>query len=77
MNHPVVSAEEMQADLLKFGIRGTKEELINNLRWIKNNKPDAVGSTTRRSSVLPFEPYDYPELSEGKEATYDLSLIHI
>lgn len=73
VNHPVISQEEMQADLLKFGIRGTKEELINNLRWIKNNKPDAVGSNTRRSSVLPFEHFDYPDIGEGKEPSFDES----
>ena len=82
VNHPVVTQEEMQADMLKFGIRGTKEELIANLRWIKNNKPDTVGSTNHRQSVLPFEDFEYPELSkikvsqapsESKESTYEES----
>ena len=92
----VVTQEEMEADMLKFGIRGTKEEraprrsrsgapgtrarapqeLIENLRWIKNNKPDTVGSSHRRESVLPFDDFEYPELSkhargESKDASYD------
>ena len=41
-----------------FGIRGTKEELMANLRWIKNNTADVVGSQTRRESALPFEDFE-------------------
>ena len=52
------------------------QELIENLRWIKNNKPDTVGSSHRRESVLPFDDFEYPELSkaargESKDASYD------
>ena len=61
--------------MAKFGIRGTKEELLANLRWIQSNtaRGDAPGSAVRRESVLPFDDFEYPTVrpskAESKEAS--------